>query len=58
MEALKNGVLYTVLALVALMIVASLLAAAVRAVSLMSRRARHAASARTTANPVTGGPAI
>lgn len=41
MEALRNGVLYSLLAVIGVMIASSVLAAAYRAVSLMMRRPRH-----------------
>ncbi|MFN8666085.1 MAG: hypothetical protein U0164_02675 [Gemmatimonadaceae bacterium] len=58
MEALRNGVLYTVLAFVAVMIAASVVAAVIRAVTLLSRRLRHGVTPPHAADPIAGGPAL
>ncbi len=52
MEALRNGALYTVLAFVGVMIAASVVAAAIRAVTLLSRRIRHGVGAPRTHEPL------
>ncbi|MCC6930317.1 MAG: hypothetical protein IT359_15135 [Gemmatimonadaceae bacterium] len=56
MEALRNGVLYTVLAFVAVMIAASVVAAVIRGVTLLARRMRHGVAQARAHEPIAGGP--